>query len=34
MRVAGQGYELDELTPEERQPNATADERGVLSLTG
>jgi len=33
VRVAGQGYELDELTPEERQPNATADERGVLSLT-
>jgi hypothetical protein len=34
VRVAGQGYELDELALEERQPNATADEHGVLSLTG
>jgi hypothetical protein len=34
VRVAGQGYELDELTLEEREPNATADERGVLSLSG
>ena len=33
VRLGGQGYELDELTPDERQPNATADERGVLSLT-
>jgi len=32
VRVAGQGYELDELTPEEREPNAAADERGTLSL--
>jgi hypothetical protein len=32
VRVAGQGYELDELTPEEQQPNAIADENGVLSL--
>jgi hypothetical protein len=33
VRVAGQGYELDELTAEERQANATADERGRLSLS-
>jgi hypothetical protein len=32
VRVAGQGYELHELSPEERQPNAVADERGMLSL--
>jgi hypothetical protein len=32
VRVAGQGYELDELTPEELQPNAVADDRGALSL--
>jgi hypothetical protein len=32
VRVAGQGYELDELLPEERQPNAVADDRGMLSL--
>ena len=32
VRVAGQGYELDELTPEELQPNAVADERGALSV--
>jgi hypothetical protein len=32
VRVAGQGYELDELEPGERQPNALADDRGVLSL--
>lgn len=32
VRVVGQGYELDELTPEEQQPNAIADENGVLSL--
>ena len=32
VRVAGQGYELDELTAEEQQPNAIADEHGVLSL--
>jgi hypothetical protein len=33
VRVAGQGYELDELTAQERQANATADERGRLSLS-
>jgi hypothetical protein len=32
VRVSGQGYELDELGPEERQPNAIADDRGMLSL--
>jgi hypothetical protein len=32
LRVAGQGYELDELGPGERQPNAVADDRGTLSL--
>jgi hypothetical protein len=32
VRVAGQGYELDELTDEERQPNALADDGGLLSL--
>src|SRR5437868_1588531 len=32
VRVAGQGYELDELEPGERQPNAVADDRGMLSL--
>jgi hypothetical protein len=32
VRRGGQGYELDELTREEREPNATADDRGVLSL--
>jgi hypothetical protein len=32
VRVAGQGYELDELTADEQQPNAIADENGVLSL--
>jgi hypothetical protein len=34
VRVAGQGYELDELSPEERRPNATADDHGALSLIG
>jgi hypothetical protein len=34
VRVAGQGYELDELPPEERTPNAVADEHGGLSLAG
>jgi hypothetical protein len=34
VRVTGQGYELDELALEEREPNATADERGVLTLIG
>jgi hypothetical protein len=32
LRVAGQGYELDELAPEERRCNAVADDRGRLSL--
>ena len=32
VRVAGQGYELEELTAEEQQPNAVAEENGVLSL--
>jgi hypothetical protein len=34
VRVAAQGYELDELEPEEREPNAVADERGSLKLAG
>jgi hypothetical protein len=34
VRVAGQGYELDELAPEELQTNAAADEHGSLSLGG
>ena len=32
VRVVAQGYELEELAPEELQPNAVADERGSLSL--
>ncbi len=32
IRVAGQGYELSELSPEETQINAVADERGTLIL--
>ena len=32
VRVSGQGYELDELTAEERTPNATAHEGGTLEL--
>ncbi len=32
VRVAAQGYELDELAPEERRCNAFADEQGKLSL--
>jgi hypothetical protein len=32
VRVAAQGYELDELQDVERQPNAVADENGALSL--
>jgi hypothetical protein len=32
VRVAGQGYELDELPAEEQEPNAGADERGALAL--
>jgi hypothetical protein len=33
VRVAGQGYELDELSPEERHCNAVADDRGTLDLS-
>jgi hypothetical protein len=32
VRIAGQGYELDELSAEERTPNASANENGVLAL--
>jgi hypothetical protein len=32
VRVSGQGYELDELDPTERVPNAVADGSGQLSL--
>jgi hypothetical protein len=32
VRVAGQGYELDELAAEDRQPNAVADDGGLLSF--
>ncbi len=32
VRVSDQGYELDELSPEERAPNASADEAGTLAL--
>jgi hypothetical protein len=32
VRVAGQGYELDQLTAEERQINAIADENGSVTL--
>jgi hypothetical protein len=34
VRVAAQGSELDELDPEERAPNATADADGLLTLRG
>ncbi len=34
VRVAAQGYELDELTPEERRANAQADDKGLLSMSG
>jgi hypothetical protein len=30
VRVAAQGYELDELTPRERESNASYDEHGAL----
>jgi hypothetical protein len=30
VRVAAQGYELEELTPQERQSNASYDEHGAL----
>ncbi|MHB8659419.1 MAG: hypothetical protein ACYC91_15990 [Solirubrobacteraceae bacterium] len=32
VRVDGQGYELDELDPSERAPNAVCDEQGRLTL--
>jgi hypothetical protein len=32
VRLAGQGYELDELDEAERQPNAASDQNGALSL--
>ena len=32
VRREGQGYELDELSPEELEINASADERGTLAL--
>jgi hypothetical protein len=31
VRLGGQGQELDELTPAEREPNAVCDERGLLA---
>ncbi len=34
VRLAGQGYELDELDPAERQANAVADEAGILEFGG
>jgi hypothetical protein len=34
VRVAAQGYELDELSDDERAPNASADEHGRLELAG
>ena len=30
VRVAAKGYELDELTPQEREPNASYDQHGAL----
>jgi hypothetical protein len=32
VRVGGQGSELDELEPAEREPNAASDENGSLTL--
>ncbi len=34
VQVTAQGYELDELPPVERNPNAVADEHGSLALSG
>jgi hypothetical protein len=34
LRVAAQGYELDELAPRERHGNASYDEHGALGLGG
>jgi hypothetical protein len=33
VRLSEQGYELDELPAEDRNPNAVSDERGSLSLS-
>jgi len=32
VRVGNQGYELNELRPDEREPNAVADQDGALTL--
>jgi hypothetical protein len=32
VRLAGQGYELEELQPAERQANAAADENGAIEI--
>lgn len=32
VREAGRGYELDELSPHEREPNAAYDEHGALRV--
>jgi hypothetical protein len=32
VRVAAQGYELDELSPHEREPNAAYDQHGALAV--
>jgi hypothetical protein len=32
VREAGRGYELDELSPRERQSNASYDEHGALAV--
>jgi hypothetical protein len=32
VRVAAQGYELDELSPRDREPNASYDEHGALAF--
>jgi hypothetical protein len=34
VRLAGQGYELDELPPEERAANAAASDHGTLEFSG
>jgi hypothetical protein len=33
VRVSGQGYELDELPPEDLEINAAVDERGAIALS-
>ncbi len=33
VRLSAQGYELDELAPEELEINAAANERGALALS-